>query len=487
MAGRIIGLEHEYGALSVFANGKLAPPSFFTIESGVERYARNLGGLFDNKQRVWLPNGGCVYQDSGHPEYATPECASPMEAVLYSRAGDMIMRKIFPEFILFKNNLSSVRRWLKVDTFGCHENYWTRFKKDEDAEEKYACSALLTPFLASRQIIDGAGWVNDENGDFFVSQRAQILHYSSTQGGNVLVSGTTMERPAFKFDNWMADGKDHYARLHLSTGDANILDFCLFLKMGLTDLVLAMLEDGFLPDWECGNSEEAFRLISQDFTGKEKAMHLYGGKEVSALEAQRFYLTAAKKYLKSEFKRPSKRKAGFDKIIRLWGKTLQALEKDDLEWLVGRIDHRTKRFLIEREKSKSDNLEFRRKIDLAYHKINEDGLGTKVRRLYAKKQFFSEKEVLSACDVCPRDSRAKIRGRIVSGVLADKKFVFLRDLLGWNIEWSNLRCGARQYDVSELKIETPLMYNPADTRMERAGRFLKKFKKFLKKAEGRLA
>jgi proteasome accessory factor A len=40
---------------------------------------------------VILPNGARYYVDHAHPEYSTPECASPRELVIHDKAGVRIL------------------------------------------------------------------------------------------------------------------------------------------------------------------------------------------------------------------------------------------------------------------------------------------------------------------------------------------------------------------------------------------------------------
>ena len=51
-----------------------------------------------------LTNGARFYVDHAHPEYSTPECADPLEAVLHDKAGEEVLRRsmaaaaaLFPE------------------------------------------------------------------------------------------------------------------------------------------------------------------------------------------------------------------------------------------------------------------------------------------------------------------------------------------------------------------------------------------------------
>jgi hypothetical protein len=42
---------------------------------------------------VILPNGARYYVDHAHPEYSTPECATPKELVVHDKAGERILER----------------------------------------------------------------------------------------------------------------------------------------------------------------------------------------------------------------------------------------------------------------------------------------------------------------------------------------------------------------------------------------------------------
>ena len=72
-----------------------------------------------------LTNGARYYVDHAHPEYSSPECATPLEAVLYDRAGEEVVRRSMSransslgegqELIAHKNNSDG-----KGNSYGCH-------------------------------------------------------------------------------------------------------------------------------------------------------------------------------------------------------------------------------------------------------------------------------------------------------------------------------------------------------------------------------
>ncbi len=75
-----------------------------------------------------LTNGARYYVDHAHPEMSTPECADPLEAVLYDKAGEIVLRRsmaaakrMLPEgqsIVVYKNNSDR-----KGNSYGTHENY----------------------------------------------------------------------------------------------------------------------------------------------------------------------------------------------------------------------------------------------------------------------------------------------------------------------------------------------------------------------------
>ena len=75
-----------------------------------------------------LHNGARFYVDHAHPEYSTPECADPLEATLFDKAGEVVIHRasqaasrFLPEgqrVLIHKNNSDG-----KGNSYGAHENY----------------------------------------------------------------------------------------------------------------------------------------------------------------------------------------------------------------------------------------------------------------------------------------------------------------------------------------------------------------------------
>src|SRR3569832_2067532 len=95
MTSRIIGLETEYGCLIKQEQPNASPErSAYRIRDAI--FKKGKRGLIDLHHRAhdeppgnggFLLNGGRIYIDMGHLEYASQECLSLTDLVAYDRAG----------------------------------------------------------------------------------------------------------------------------------------------------------------------------------------------------------------------------------------------------------------------------------------------------------------------------------------------------------------------------------------------------------------
>ena len=190
-----------------------------------------------------LTNGARYYVDHAHPEYSTPECSDPFQAVLFDKAGERILarsmdaaRRLLPagqEIVVYKNNSDG-----KGNSYGCHENYLV------DRNVPFAMLVRnLIPWFVTRQVFTGAGKVGAENGadavDYQISQRADFFEEE-------VGLETTLKRPIVNTRDEPHADPQKYRRLHVIVGDANLCEVATFLKVGTTAIVLAMIEDGFI-------------------------------------------------------------------------------------------------------------------------------------------------------------------------------------------------------------------------------------------------
>src|SRR5437588_99863 len=235
MDRRIFGLENEYGVTCTFRGQRRLSPD------EVARYLFRRVVSWGRSSNVFLRNGARLYLDVGsHPEYATPECDTPIDLVTHDKAGERTLegllmdaeRRLREEGIagdiyLFKNNTDSAG-----NSYGCHENYLVG-RHGEFAR----LADILIPFLVTRQIICGAGKVlqTPRGAVYCVSQRAEHIWEGVS-------SATTRSRPIINTRDEPHADAERFRRLHVIVGDSNMSETTTLLKIGTTDLVLRMID-----------------------------------------------------------------------------------------------------------------------------------------------------------------------------------------------------------------------------------------------------
>ncbi len=403
---RIFGIENEYGVTCTFKGQRRLSPD------EVARYLFRRVVSWGRSSNVFLGNGARLYLDVGsHPEYATPECDDIGDLVVHDKAGERILeglmidaeRRLHDEGIagdvyLFKNNTDSAG-----NSYGCHENYLVGRQG-----EFSRLADVLIPFLVTRQIVVGAGKVlqTPRGAVYCVSQRAEHIWEGVS-------SATTRSRPIINTRDEPHADAERYRRLHVIVGDSNMSETTTMLKVGMTDLVLRMIEAGVvLRDMTLENPIRAIREISHDMTGRRR-VRLANGREASALEIQDEYLSKARDFAS---------RRGLDdgngkRVLDLWERTLSAVDTGDLD-LVGReIDWVTKYRLLERYKAKH-SLELSSPriaaLDLAYHDIRRNrGLYYLLQSKGLVERTARDLDIFEAKTRPPQTTRARLRGDFI--------------------------------------------------------------------------
>jgi len=404
MRQRIFGLENEYG-LIFSPNGKVYLP--------VEKVLGYIfEGLIPNSwpSNAFLVNGARFYQDTGcHPEYSTPECDNILDLVTHDKAGERLVEGCLPlaeerlkeeglngEIYIFKNNTDSMG-----NTYGCHENYL--MKRDVDF---WKVTEQLIPFFVTRQIYAGAGKLLKLSGKthFFLSQRAQHIHEKTS-------SSTTSSRSIINTRDEPHADAEKYRRLHIIVGDSNMSEFATLMKVGVTAVVLSMIEEGYtVPNIELEDPVKAIREISRDTTLKRR-VKLEDGRELTAIEIQRSYLEKAYDYLASiEVDTITKN------TVREWENILNKLEEDPTQ-LSRQIDWVMKKEMMisymERKDCGWDDPRILL-MDLQYHDVNRSrGLYYILEKMDMVAKVVEEEDIQLAMNEPPQTTRAKIRGDFI--------------------------------------------------------------------------
>ena len=453
---RIYGLETEFGAMIRTDDGKfLSVPSadaaaFFWFFSHAQGSINYLG-------RLWHTNGSLSYMDfNEHPEHATAECRSIRDLVACAKAGEHIMTDIFDascptmgnsRFVLFKNNLAFDDGGDIKVSFGCHENYF----RPEDSVRGKKFEDVIIPFFMTRQIFDGAGWW-DKNGKFLISQRAMMIRFEGS-------SGSATQARSFIHTKGSLDTGLGY-RLHIIGGDSNILETATYLKVGVTSLILALIDNGAAPVLKCDRPLDALHAIAQTGDSHGRYVWTTNGEKLSALEVQYRYLEQARKYIPTaEFDSEATREESLH-ILVLWERALEAIDTNDIAWMIGRFDYVTKKYLFERQCSRMPEAlpqaidEARKNFDLYYHNVTDRTLQERMNAQWRSRRIVSDGEVLYMKKNPPVNTRAYLRAAFVSSALRQRDHI-CGNVLAWNYLSYRRNLAYRR----EILLQDPLCYS----------------------------
>lgn len=361
-----------------------------------------------------LTNGARLYVDHAHPEYSSPECASPYDAVVWDKAGERIVEtaaerasevlqrdadEVGDRIVLYKNNTDG-----KGAAYGMHENYIV-----DRAVPFGGLTTQLIPFFVSRQVLVGAGRVGNEFGlpdvGYQISQRADFFEVE-------VGLETTLKRPIVNTRDEPHADPERFRRLHVIIGDANMSEVATYLKLGSTALVLCMIEDAVLGQPPTlAESVRALTDISHDLTCT-RTVRLADGGQVTAVDLQTHYLEHARKYVED-----GRAPAWAPGVVAVWERLLDGVARDPLS-LDGVLDWVTKYRLLERYIAR-DGLGWDaaklKLIDVQYHDVRQDrGLYNRLVAAGRIERLVDEAEVRRAVDAPPSDTRAYFRGRCLA-------------------------------------------------------------------------
>jgi proteasome accessory factor A len=266
---------------------------------------------------------------------------------------------------------------------------------------------LLIPFFVTRQIWCGAGKVlhGPRGAVFCIAQRAEHIWEGVS-------SATTRSRPIINTRDEPHADAERFRRLHVIVGDSNMSEFSSWMKVGVTDLVLRMLEaNTVMRDLSLENPIRAIREISHDVTCRKK-VRLANGRELSAIEVQEEYYERTERFLERRGPDPQSKQ-----LLQEWREALDALILQEPERLVRKVDWVAKQSLIENYRQRHQlPLSHPRValLDLAYHDVNRTrGLYYVLERAGKMERAVAEKEIQRAMREPPQTTRAKLRGDFI--------------------------------------------------------------------------
>ena len=267
-------------------------------------------------------------------------------------------------------------------------------------------------FLASRQVISGAGTLR-EDGGFSLAEKASVVQrvFPLRMWGK--------QRYMFDPANLHKDllgisfGESRRLlrlarpvwRLQVGMSDANMCHVAEYLKIGTTVLTFDAIEAGALVDApRLARPAEAARTIAAEGIHAEVALR--NGGTTTGLALQRWYHTRLTAWLTES---GTVSMEAHD-VLQRWGDVLDRLEHDPDD-LIGELDWVTKQALID-EAGEGLSDAARKKIDLRYHEIGTgyfawlDDAGGAVRLL-------TDSAIDAAIHSAPDDTPATMRGRLI--------------------------------------------------------------------------
>ena len=306
-----------------------------------------------------LPIGARFYNDHGHPEYATAECLTLAGIAAHDVAGDETLRQAAQDYAektdrqvrVYKNNTD-----FHGASYGTHESYLVPRNYGFDR-----LFAAITPMLVARQILTGAGKVGAEMGysaTYQLSQRADFFMEPAN-------AETLYRRPIFNTrDEPHADHAD-FVRLHVISGDSNMIAAATARKFGLVKIALRLLDIGESPEWPLADPVRAFQSISRDESYRFEVM-LKNGRWTTAYEILESYFAAAERF---EVLTDDETAAMAD------SRRLMVALRDDFSSFAYDVDWAAKRMLLENYMA-SEGSDWRdpslASFDLEYHNLDRD-------------------------------------------------------------------------------------------------------------------
>jgi proteasome accessory factor A len=311
----------------------------------------------DVGRRYLASNGGCVYVDLDHLEVCTPEVASAWDFVAAWHA----MLRIARDAQRAANaGLAQGQRIVVLvnssdghgNSYGSHLSFLVtrRLWLDVCQRRLHPGLFVLAAHQVSSIVFAGQGKVGAENGRshvrYQIAQRPDFVE-------QILSEHTTFRRPIINRRHeplcghaGASPGGASLARLHCIFYDSTLCHVSTLLKVGTMQIVLSMLEAGFLDaSLMLDDPLEALTAFSHDPSLAARA-RLADGRAVTAVELQSMFCERARAYVEA---------GGCDglvpgaaRMVELWQDTLAKLAARDLDALAPRLDWVLKQAQIER-------------------------------------------------------------------------------------------------------------------------------------------
>jgi proteasome accessory factor A len=238
--------------------------------------------------------------------------------------------------------------------------------------------------------------------------------------------------------------REKYRRLHVIVGDSNMSEYTIYLRNGVTALILSMIEDGAITkNLSLRDPVRAIREVSHDPSLKQE-LRMDDGTSRTALEIQSGFLEMALAYTSSRSLDPIQKD-----VLQKWEEVIGALGRDPME-LDAKIDWVMKKRLIEsylERKGLGWGDSQAGMLDLQYHDSRPDkGLYFLLERQGKAERIVSDEEIQHAIYHPPTDTRAYFRGECLRRYPGE---VF-------GVNWDSISFGLEDESIKRVMMAEPL-------------------------------
>jgi Pup amidohydrolase len=462
--------------------GSGAVPSASKPSEGTGAAREATGYYSQDWGRKFLFNGGCAYVDLNHLEVCIPEVLSAFDHVACSaamlrvacRAARSINARLREKgldrhrLVVLANNSDGMG-----NSYGSHLNFLISREAWEDLfHRRVQFQLFLAAYQASSIVFTGQGKAGSENRrepvPYQISQRADFFE---------IVAGpqTTSNRPLVNSRDeslcagWpsMVSGDDpasRMARLHVIFYDTNLCQVSAFLKVGVLQIILSMIEASWMNNaLILDDPVEAVLRWSHDPDLRARA-GLVGGSGCTAVELQLRFWEEARRFVEAGGCEEIVPDA--QEIIRLWGDTLAKLEARDFAGLAPRLDWVLKRTILEQAVRQRPGLDWTspeiKYLDHLYSNLDpEEGLYWAYERNGFVQRLVTEARVDHFEVAPPAETRAWTRSLLLQ--LARPEDVD-------SVDWDSLRFKIPsgpgswpEYQYRRVSLANPLAHTKAET------------------------
>ena len=387
MKKRIQGTEHEY-TMYCKRMGELGlDPHVLALELLRESSLHAAGEFVTNQSRAYL--------DVGHLELSTCETSNFRDLLVWEKAGEKIvdwLRKKLEEkycsddvkIWAYKNNTSP-----DGVAYGSHENYCVA--RDILFPDRFVKE--LVPHLVTRFIYTGAGDILDGK---------YVLSPSVYKTGTVVSWDTMHNTGVLNTRDEPHASNEKYRRLHLQIGDALLNENAILLRQFVTSGVLELMENGALKDAPKLSRPLDDMWHNVESTNPDKwKIELDGGKTVSPIEIQRYYLRKLDAIVATDIEK---------KTIRLLEEVLDTLEKKDGKKAARKVEWLDRYYAIQELSDGNFASDSAMKVCKRYSELGEDRsiFYSRLRKGLVDRAITDD-QILKAVSCPPDDTRAFAR------------------------------------------------------------------------------